>query len=242
MGSISNLLVAEVLNIGLFLNILVSVSVRRWVLVTIIAVASIAFVISCVTMALFMTSKTASDDKLDDHDQRLHALEGRYAEVTTAEPTTIVKIKPVDAFQISTHYFPSYPDGLATHAIDGNLEPDYFKGSCTHTGSESEQNPWLAVYLGKSYHVFMVVVTNRGDESWGDRSKNLRVGVTNVKPEVGQNLDINSYTLCGEKPGLMGKIGIVRCSEGVAGRYVIVQFRTTNYMNICEIEIYGYEE
>ncbi len=191
-------------------------------------------------MALFMTSKTTSDDKLDDHDQRLQALERRYTEITTAEPKTIVKIKPVDAFQISTFDFPSSPDGPATLAIDGNHDPDYYKGSCTHTGSESEQNPWLAVYLGKSYHVTMVIVTNR-DDNYGDRSKNLRVGVTNVKPEVGQNLDISSYTLCEEKPGLMGKVATVRCSEGVAGRYVIVQFRTTNYMNICEIEIYGHE-
>ncbi len=155
---------------------------------------------------------------------------------TTPDPGKIVRIiRPVDAFQINTR-----GNGLATKAIDGNPNADYTKGSCTHT--ESVVNPWWCANLGGIYHVNMVVIVNRNDVDDGTRGTNLRVGITDIKPVVGQPLDIDAYTLCEEKHGVMGEIGVVNCPDTFFGRYLVVQFRTTNYMHVCEIEIYGYRK
>ena len=40
----------------------------------------------------------------------------------------------------------------------------------------------------------------------------------------------------------MGKIAIVSCPDGVSGQYVVVQFRTSDAMNIAEVEIFGYKK
>ena len=45
-----------------------------------------------------------------------------------------------------------------------------------------------------------VTVYNRGDYG-ANRAQNLRVGVTDTMPVVGKAIDLNSYTLCAEKPG-----------------------------------------
>ena len=60
------------------------------------------------------------------------------------------------AWQSSEFY--GHPASLAT---DGNRNPDYYNGSCSHTGRDD--GPWLTVDLQEEYFVTMVRITNRGD-------------------------------------------------------------------------------
>ncbi len=94
------------------------------------------------------------------------------------------------------------------------------------------------------FHIKRVVVTNRkeGSVMTRDRATNLRVGVTNTRPEVGKDLALDAYQLCAEKPGYMGSIGIVNCPDGISGQYLVVQFRVTDHMTIAEVKIYGYKD
>ncbi len=55
-----------------------------------------------------------------------------------------------------------------------------------------------------SHHVITdVIVYNRGDDAANtvNRAQNLRVGVTDVQPQEGVDINPNSYTLCGDKDG-----------------------------------------
>jgi len=51
--------------------------------------------------------------------------------------------------------------GFPSHAIDGNRDGVFGRGSCTHTAAEV--NPWLRLNLLKRHKVFSVVITNRLD-------------------------------------------------------------------------------
>ena len=103
-----------------------------------------------------------------------------------------------------------------------------------------DPNPWWCADMGANYHVKRVVLRNRQD-SCQERAQNLRIGVTNTRPVVEQDLALNAYSLVGEKPGQMNQVEVVGCSDEVSGRYLVVQFNITEYMNIAQIKIYGYE-
>ena len=53
--------------------------------------------------------------------------------------------------------------GLASRAVDGNVNSWYIRGqSCTHT-NEGHVTPWLTVDLEQMYLIQKVKITNRGD-------------------------------------------------------------------------------
>ncbi len=186
------------------------------------AISVVAFVLSCVAITMFAIYR--SDGESNDDEKRLQNIEGKTQEVS--------EIKPVDALKISN----TDERYVADNAIDGDQN--------TAISTKSLPNPWWCADMGGIYHVKRVVITNILSEhdSVIERARNLRVGVTNMRPAVGESLAMDSYTLCGEKPGLMGKVGIVNCPDGVSGQYLIVQFKTTNHMNIAEVKIYGFED
>ncbi len=219
--------------------------VQRWVPVAILVAVVVAGILSCVVITVTFTGDASIDEKLHDLKEAIKNLKLQSSHggiitdeinATAANPERIIRIiRPVNVFQINTR-----GNGLATKAIDGNPNADYTKGSCTHT--ESVVNPWWCANLGSIYHVSRVVAVNRNDGGVETRALNLRVGFTNIMPVVGQPLALDAYTLCAEKPGLMGEVGVVNCPYTFSGRYLVVQFRTTNYMHVCEIEIYGYRK
>ena len=68
-------------------------------------------------------------------------------------PRNLALNKP--AYQISTAY-----GGIASRAVDGSREPDFWQGlSCTITGYAT--SPWWMVDLGENYNIGYVAVTNR---------------------------------------------------------------------------------
>ena len=71
------------------------------------------------------------------------------------------------------------------------------------------------------------------------RSNNFIVGLTNVSPLTSKPTLWN-YTLCGQYPGPVPAAATVSlyCPHNLPlFRYVIVQFPTADYMNICELEV-----
>jgi len=73
------------------------------------------------------------------------------------------------------------------------------------------------------------------------RSNNFIVGLTNVSPVV-STPTLWNYTLCGQYPGAVpaGATVSLYCPYNLPPfRYVIVQFPVTDYMNICELEVFA---
>ena len=170
------------------------------------AVSVVALVLSCVAIALFTTHK--SDATNDDYEKRFQEIELKLPSHGKVDTPEVSEIKPVDVFQISI-YRDTYGAELA---IDRDED--------THMTTNSHTNPWWCADMGGIFHVKRVVITNINNDRYTYRATNLRVGVTNARPVIGQSLALDAYTLCEEKPGLMGKIGIVTCPDGVSGQYL----------------------
>lgn len=75
-------------------------------------------------------------------------------------------------------------EGLPELAIDGNTDGD--KGaskSVMHT-DDKKNNPWWQVDLGREMPLHTIVIWNRTDGDYGERSKNLTVKVLDEKQKV----------------------------------------------------------
>ncbi len=206
-------------------------------MVAVFIIAVLGLVLSCVAITMFSINKSdgMSDDEIkefEDLKKRIQNIELQVKAPGNDNAPPVTEIMPVDVFQISVYQDSTgkYP---SQRAIDGN------EATFMHTGKHT--NPWWCADMGGIYHVTRVTVTNVPAPQHSVRATNLRVGVTNVRPEVGKSLALDAYTLCEEKPGLMGKIGIVQCPDGVSGQYLVVQLRTTTWMHFTEVKIYGFE-
>lgn len=123
--------------------------------------------------------------------------------------------------------------GSAGRAVDGNKNSNWNGRSCTHTNRQG--NPWWRVDIGNpSYKVRKVKLTNRGDCCWTRlRSVDIRVGNFDNNP--------NRNPRCGYHPGKFskGQTKEIKCSRPMPGRYVYVTLRTTEYLTLCEVEVYA---
>jgi len=56
-----------------------------------------------------------------------------------------------------------------------------------------------------------------------------------VKPAV------SNYPICGAFEGKVaaGATAEITCKPGLVGRYVIVQLKETEYLTLCEVEVFG---
>lgn len=66
--------------------------------------------------------------------------------------------------------------GMASNAIDGNHNPNFGVGSCSHT--DEQRDPWWRVDLLESYVITSITVTNRGD-CCEDRLNGLEIHIGN---------------------------------------------------------------
>uniref|UniRef100_A0A3Q2T2G8 Fucolectin tachylectin-4 pentraxin-1 domain-containing protein n=1 Tax=Fundulus heteroclitus TaxID=8078 RepID=A0A3Q2T2G8_FUNHE len=107
----------------------------------------------------------------------------------------------------------SFDFGAASNAIDGNTNPNFIDGSCSHTASQT--NPWWRVDLLDSYTITHIIITNRGD-CCHDRinGANIHIG--------------NSLTLNGAANPLVLLFGFaLRVSRRAVGRFTLI------YISIC---------
>ena len=132
------------------------------------------------------------------------------------------------AWQSSVHYSDK---GTAEAAVDGNRNSLLKEGkSCIHT--KYEANPWWMVDLATEKPVGRVVMVNRGDGSW-NRLRNVVVTVGSDRDEHGE--------VCGRfaGPGSKGQIIEINCVQKLRGQYVKVTMNSSNYLHICEVEVYS---
>ncbi|XP_063780811.1 uncharacterized protein LOC134928725 [Pseudophryne corroboree] len=118
--------------------------------------------------------------------------------------------------------------GYPEKAIDGNKDGNFFHGACSHTSNET--NPWWKLDLKTSYKINTIVVANRRD-CCADR-------IVGAEVRVGNSPDNNNPD-CGVITGT-GPITTL-CCNGMEGRYVSVVILGTQYLTLCEVEVYGHE-
>ncbi|XP_014905342.1 fucolectin-7-like [Poecilia latipinna] len=122
----------------------------------------------------------------------------------------------------------------ASNAIDGNLNADLTKGSCTHT--DTENNPWWRVDLLDSYIVTQVVITNRGD-CCAEQLSGVEVRIGN---SLRQDGTVNPLVAT-VSTAAAGSSYAMNFTERVEGRYVtIIAPGVNRVLHVCEVEVYGY--
>ncbi len=76
-------------------------------------------------------------------------------------------------------------DGTPDLAIDGNTDGNMPKSkSVTHTHGNKRGSPWWRVDLGRAAPIQRIVIWNRTDEAFGDRTENLTVQVLDSNDSV----------------------------------------------------------
>ncbi|XP_048036535.1 fucolectin-like [Megalobrama amblycephala] len=122
--------------------------------------------------------------------------------------------------------------GASHHAVDGNSNPNYLLGSCTHTNME--HNPWWRVDLMGVYSINKVTITNRGDccGEW----------ISGAQIRIGNSLHSN-----GNNNQLAATIWSIRNGgtetyefKPIKGRYVnIVLPGIFKILILCEVEVFA---
>jgi len=121
-------------------------------------------------------------------------------------------------------------DGVASRAVDGNTNGDYYKGlTCAHTKHAEGQTSWWKVDLASMSEVKSVVIHNRKDCCSETLSNaQIFVGVDNNK----------DGELCGKVGDAKGKLRIeIVCHKPLKGQFVTV--KVANYLMLCEVEVMG---
>uniref|UniRef100_A0A671QTR1 Fucolectin tachylectin-4 pentraxin-1 domain-containing protein n=1 Tax=Sinocyclocheilus anshuiensis TaxID=1608454 RepID=A0A671QTR1_9TELE len=122
-------------------------------------------------------------------------------------------------------------EGVAEHAVDGNRDTDYRKGSCTHT--QVQLNPWLRVDLGNAYSISKVALTNRGD-CCKERLKGAQIRIGNNLENNGNNNELAVTVLTvfdGTKTFEF---------EPISGRFVNIFLPGNDeILTLCEVEVFA---
>lgn len=75
--------------------------------------------------------------------------------------------------------------GKPEFAIDGNTNGDNSKGSkVSHTDGKARSSPWWQVDLGREAPLQSIIIWNRTDKDFGERTKNLTVKVLDAQQKV----------------------------------------------------------
>ncbi|XP_042260986.1 uncharacterized protein LOC121892174 isoform X1 [Thunnus maccoyii] len=132
------------------------------------------------------------------------------------------------ASQSSTH-----DNADAWKAIDGNRNPNYHDGSCTHT--EFGLPHWWRLQLPAMYRISSISITNR--DIGADRINNAEILIGNSLENNGNNNPrcavISSIPSSGTSS--------FHC-RGMVGRFVNVYLSGTDpngVLTLCELEVYG---
>ncbi len=101
------------------------------------------------------------------------------AEVQIFSGTTNIAIKGT-ASQSSIDW-----DGKPELAIDGNTNGDKGKGnSVMHTDGQARSSPWWQVDLGSDLAIQSIILWNRTDGEYGERSKNMTIKILDAQQKL----------------------------------------------------------
>jgi len=125
-------------------------------------------------------------------------------------------------------------DTLAVKAVDGVGAIT----SCSHTLSAPSN--WWAVDLGQKTSVGHVRLTSRNDVAT-NRLTNFIIGLTDVSPWTTPPTDVSKSSVCkyfaGYPPAGI-PINIYCDPDTAAGRYLFVLMTLTDFLTLCELEVY----
>ncbi|XP_058240219.1 fucolectin-like [Hemibagrus wyckioides] len=116
-------------------------------------------------------------------------------------------------------------------AIDGNRESNAIFYPCAHTNAD--YNPWWRVDLLAVYDISNVIITNRGD-CCSERINGAEIHIGNSLINNGNNNSRCAIILS----IAAGAYASYNCN--MRGRYVnIIIPNVTQYLTLCEVEVYG---
>uniref|UniRef100_A0A673GX64 Fucolectin tachylectin-4 pentraxin-1 domain-containing protein n=1 Tax=Sinocyclocheilus rhinocerous TaxID=307959 RepID=A0A673GX64_9TELE len=123
-----------------------------------------------------------------------------------------------------------HSQGDAEHAVDGNRDANYAKGSCSYT--KAEFNPWWRADLGNIYSISKVAITNRGD-CCKERLRGAQIRIGNELENNGNNNEAATV--------LTVPNGTVAFEfEPVNGQYVNIFLPGNDeYLTLCEVEVFA---
>ncbi|XP_042584245.1 fucolectin-5-like [Cyprinus carpio] len=127
-----------------------------------------------------------------------------------------------------------HPQGDAEHAVDGNRDSNYAKGSCTHT--KTEFNPWWRADLGNVYSISNVSISNRGD-CCKERLRGAQIRIGNNLENNGNNNELVATVLTVPDSTVTFEF------EPVNGRYVNIFLPGNDeILTLCEVEVFAEED
>ncbi|XP_040020954.2 uncharacterized protein LOC120810467 [Gasterosteus aculeatus] len=122
----------------------------------------------------------------------------------------------------------------AYNSIDGNRNPHFKSGSCSHTMQQT--NPWWRVDLLHPYMVTSIIISNRADC--------CKERLNGAKVHVGNSLDDNGAAnpvVATVDRTDQGSTITLTLNKHVEGRYVTVVLPGSGkILTLCEVEVYGY--
>ena len=110
--------------------------------------------------------------------------------------------------------------------------------------SHAELAPWLALDYGEGKRVAVekVFLYNRNDKHW-DRTKNVQIRISDELPASGETMFEGGEALGAFKgPSTKGQIVEIHSGPGwkrKKGRYLIIQMKNNNYLNLQEASAVG---
>ncbi|XP_028402414.1 uncharacterized protein LOC114525354, partial [Dendronephthya gigantea] len=126
----------------------------------------------------------------------------------------------------------TYKQGVASKAVDGKRNGNYYEGFCSHTLRSTQ--PWWMLDFGKKERVEAVYVSNRADCCWWRLS--------GFEIRVGDKKNIAENPQCGTKHSLKrGETREILCRPPLEGRFIsisMVQRSRGTFLTLCEVAVY----
>jgi parallel beta-helix repeat protein len=124
---------------------------------------------------------------------------------------------------------------LASRAVDGNTDGNYYDCSVSHTGIELQ--PWWQVDLAASQDIASIKVWNRTD-CCGDRLVNYHVFVSNQVALLSAGNVVSAQAVADHDFFVAAQAGTpTTIVVNFPGRYVRVQLAGTNYLQLAEVQV-----
>ncbi|CAH1264828.1 Hypp3069 [Branchiostoma lanceolatum] len=148
-----------------------------------------------------------------------------------SEKRTSPRLDPNVAAGRPTYQSSVHGSGTPGRAVDGGRRTHWAHNSCTHT--QTENNPWWYVDLGKTVTVDHVAILNRLD-CCTDR-------ITPLDVHVGQSREVTRNARCGGHHRFpIGQSELTVNCNGRRGRYVGIRLPGNHrILTLCEVEVYA---
>ena len=164
---------------------------------------------------------------------------GNPTTVSTSQPTTRPTSNPTTrptstatniAYQKRTRQSSTFSTHKSSYAVDGNTKDRHTGAGNKFTTTQSNTGAWWEVDLGANYNISQINIHNVTDQ-FKSRLRNLNISVSETtfrNNNDGQAFATNVY------PNSVGNY-----QGNATGRYVRVFITRKDYLNLCEVEIFG---